>query len=121
MTIYDVERVNQNLVHANWPAYPLKVTLPQESLPSHGQTLLYTPPFIDRDSLSLFTLSERCAVYRIDIDIGSVGVPGLQWSEPVKVLNEQAGVMGSSADPLESQRMTEADLSLAYDCEYDHS
>ncbi|THU87262.1 hypothetical protein K435DRAFT_679866 [Dendrothele bispora CBS 962.96] len=108
ITIYDVGRSQDGLVHS----YGLPYTLSAggEDIPFWGQAILQVPESVP----SLFRLSQRGSIHRIDIVIDNMRIHDTEWSPEVHNLDKVSNTLKPDLGPLDRMECSEADLDSLY-------
>lgn len=118
VTIYDVSRSDDMLVHLHTPPYCLPSWQPNNE--GHaGFAFLRHPAFTDPRDITMFQLSERGAIHAVNL--GHALEPDddehpvkFEWSADVRDLETRMKNMNSSHGPLGERRWSQEDLQADY-------
>jgi hypothetical protein len=118
VTIYDISRADDNkLLHVNVSPYALPFVSGRDERYS-GFTSFRHHLDLDDTCVSLFQLSNRGAIHRLDLGVDGEAkhLPGLgfEWSAEVKELDLQAAGIRPHSGSLEARRPNPVDLGPVY-------
>lgn len=124
VTVYDVARSDDNLLHINFPPYSLPPT-PGFTVPRGGYSFFRHPSDHSYTDVSLFHLSERGHIDRLDLHVPRDGHTSaiveassqLEWSNDVKMLNMQSANLRADFGTLGSREFLQVDFSPSYKSE----
>jgi hypothetical protein len=116
VTVYDVSRSNDGLIHANVPPYSLPAVSEYEARIT-GHLLFRHPSNPNNAMTSIYQLNDRGSIHRLDLGfppINQIKTEGVRsWSTDLQKLAETSSVYPDMG-PLASQVATEVDLRPAY-------
>jgi hypothetical protein len=120
VTVFDVSRSNDGLIHSNAAPYSLPHTSGYYTRHT-GHLLLQHPSNPSNTSTTIYQLSDRGSIHCLDLDFGPVSRiktegQACEWSADVHSLAEAANIH-PDAGSLGSQAASEVDLNLAYQSE----
>jgi len=117
VTIYDVSRSDDGLIHSNVPAYSIP-PVSSYYTPNTGHLLFRHTSNQSKTATTMYQLSERGSIHCLDLDFPPIGQlrrerECCEWSEDVQSLEETANV-SSDMGLMASQVASKVDLHLAY-------
>jgi hypothetical protein len=127
VTVYDVSRSDDHLIHVNNPPYPLPSVLGCNEMHA-GHVLVRHPSYPNNTQVGLFRLCERGSIHHVtlrnpvedeDISATTDHCKNYEWSEDVEELQRQSVRLRPYVGPSGARYFTEVNLRAVYEsCEF---
>ncbi len=124
VTVYDVSRDTENLVHMHGSPYALPSIVHPDG-PHLGFAFYQQPTLVGTKHIGLFQLSERGSVSHLNLDhvftdtaISATGPRRADWTPEVKALGETADATHVDQGPLAGRVHSVVNMQPAYHSEY---
>lgn len=115
VTIYDVTRSKDDLVHLERQPFRSRHSLPTADGQFTGHALFHNPLKSGMQEMTLFSLSQRGSVYSLDFGLSTIINRKLDWSADMNNLARRAQELRPDTGKLGAREKTEVSFSPFYD------